>query len=308
MTAGASVSSGLTRQPKRAVRPRRPRRFGKRTTWTAWLFMVPLILLNVLVVVGPSLQSIYYSFTDWTGVGEAHFIGLDNYTRMLTDEDFANAFVHNVQWTAITLVIPMFLGLLGAFLLSRVKRFQVLFRLVYFIPFTVASVVSAAVWRNLLSPSEGLGSLLGVNFLGTKELALPTVALVNTWAFWGFLLVIFLSAMQSVDPALYEASALDGAGPWRQFISVTIPSIRPTLVFMMMQSIIWSFLAFDFVYILTQGGPAGATDVLSTYMYRSAFRNLEAGYASAIGMVLALFSAVVVLSFQALRRFRKWDV
>jgi raffinose/stachyose/melibiose transport system permease protein len=113
--------------------------------------------------------------------------------------------------------------------------------------------------------------------------------------------------MQSVDPALYEASALDGASPWRQFRSITLPGIRPTLVFLVVQTIIWSFLAFDFVYILTQGGPAGATDVLSTLLYRNAFSNLEAGYASAIGVVMALFSAVVVVGYQVIRRVRQWD-
>ncbi|WP_433380984.1 carbohydrate ABC transporter permease [Actinoplanes sp. CA-142083] len=259
--------------------------------------------VNLAVILVPAAEAVWYSFTDWAGVGGANWIGLGNYTRMFGDPEFRSALGHTIVWTVISLVMPMVLGLLGAYLLSRVRRFQVLFRLAYFIPYTVASVVSAAVWKNLLSPDSGIGP----NFLGDKDLALGSVAVVNTWAFWGFLVVVFLASMQSVDPALYEASALDGASPWRQFRSITLPGIRPTLVFLVVQTIIWSFLAFDFVYILTQGGPAGATDVLSTLLYRNAFSNLEAGYASAIGVVMALFSAVVVLVYQFLRRVRKWD-
>lgn len=279
----------------------------RRTALIGWLFLVPLMVVNLAVVLAPSLQAIWYSFTDWSGIGDAAFIGIDNYTRMLSDQGFLSALWHNLQWTAISLVVPTFLGLLGAFLLSRVRRGAVVFRLVYFIPYTVASVVSAAAWRTLLSPTEGFGAVFGLNFLGSPQLALPSVALVNTWAFWGFLVVVYLSAMQAVNPALYEAASLDGAGPVRQFVSITIPNIRPTLVFMTMQSIIWSFLAFDFVYILTNGGPAGATEVLSTYMYRTAFSGLEAGYASAIGIVLASISGVIVAAYHILRKSRGWD-
>ncbi|GAA1874482.1 carbohydrate ABC transporter permease [Asanoa iriomotensis] len=287
-------------------RPRR-RSVSRRTRLIAWLFMVPLIVVNVTVILWPGAQSVYYSFTDWSGIGTGNWIGFGNYTRMLHDEEFISALKHNLVWTVVSLIAPMLLALLGAYLLSRVRRFQVLFRLAYFIPYTVATVVSAAVWENLLSPDSGLGNLLGVNFLGDQDLALGTVAGVNTWAFWGFLVVIFLASMQSVNPALYEAAALDGAGPFRQFVSITLPSIRPTLVFLVVQTIVWSFLAFDFVFILTQGGPAGATDVLSTLLYRNAFSNLEAGYASAIGVVMALFTAIVVITYQVLRRVRKWE-
>ncbi|BCB77994.1 sugar ABC transporter permease [Phytohabitans flavus] len=306
MTAPTATLPKAAPATRPGSRPRR-RRVSHRTRLVAWLFMLPLVASNVTVILWPAVQSVYYSFTDWSGVGSGQWIGFDNYTRMLGDEEFKSALYHNLIWTAVSLVVPMTLGLFGAYLLSRVRRYQVLFRLAYFIPYTVATVVSAAVWQTLLSPDNGLGSVFGVNFLGDQDLALGTVAMVNTWAFWGFLVVIFLASMQSVNPALYEAAALDGAGPFRQFVSITLPSIRPTLVFLVVQTIIWSFLAFDFVFILTQGGPAGATDVLSTLLYRNAFANLEAGYASAIGVVMALFTAIVVITYQVLRRVRKWE-
>lgn len=273
-----------------------------------WAFMVPLLLINALVVFVPSVLAVAASFTDWDGIGTASFIGLDNYVAMSQDSAFWNAFGHNVLWTVFFLVVPMAMGLFGAFTLTRIRRFRMVYRVVYFIPYIVASVVSASIWRLLLSPDVGLGGLVGLNFLGDPQLALGSVAFINNWAWWGFLLVVFLAAMQGVDPRLYEAAALDGAGPVRQFVSVTLPAISPTFVFLGLMTIIWSFLSFDYVYVLTQGGPAGSTDVLSTLLYRSAFGDLKAGYASAVWVVMAVISGVFVVAYLVIRRVRRWDV
>ena len=270
--------------------------------------MLPLIAVNVVVILVPSLSSVYYSFTDWSGIGDASFIGWQNYATLLTDPEFTNALWHNVLWTLFFLVVPMAMGLFGAYALTRVRRFRLLFRVAYFIPYIVASVVSASIWRNLLSPDAGLGEKLGVNLLGDRHFALGSVAFVNNWAWWGFLVVVFLAAMQSINPSLYEAAAMDGASPTRQFFAITLPGIRPTFAFLGLMTIIWSFLSFDYVYILTQGGPAGSTDVLSTLLYRNAFTNLQAGYASAIGVILALISGIVVASYLIIRRVRQWEI
>lgn len=275
---------------------------------SGWLFMLPLVLVNVVVILVPSLSSVYYSFTDWSGIGDANFVGLANYTALLGDPEFTNALWHNVVWTLFFLVVPMGMGLFGAYALTRVRRFRLLFRVAYFIPYIVASVVSASIWRSLLSPDAGVGTALGVNLLGDRRFALGSVAFVNNWAWWGFLVVVFLAAMQSINPSLYEAAAMDGAGPTRQFFAITLPGIRPTFAFLGLMTIIWSFLSFDYVYILTQGGPAGSTDVLSTLLYRNAFTNLQAGYASAVGVVLALISGVVVASYLIIRRVRQWEI
>jgi len=311
--ASSATSSAVSARPA-AVRSaaRAPRTKGRSPAQQrrrlAWLFMCPLIVLNALVIVTPACLAVYYSFTDWTGLGPAHFIGLDNYRKLFSDADFRNALLHNVYWTLFFLVVPMAMGLLGAYLLSRITRFQVLFRIAYFIPYTVASVVTAAVWQRLLSSDSGLGKVLGVNFLGDVHLSLLTVASINNWAWWGFLVVVFLTAMQGVNASLYEAAEIDGAGEWRKFVSITLPSIRPTFMFLGLMTIIWSFLAFDYIYILTQGGPAGSTDVLSTLQYRNAFSAQQAGYAAAIGVVMAMISAVVVIGYQTLRRRKGWDI
>jgi raffinose/stachyose/melibiose transport system permease protein len=283
-------------------------RLSRRRGVIAWCFMLPLIVINVLVVLGPSVFALYYSFTEWTGIGVARWVGLANYAELAGDSEFHTALWHNILWTAFFLVVPMAMGLFGAFALTRIRRFRLLFRVVYFVPYIVASVVTAAIWQNLLSPDVGLGKVVGLNFFGSTTLALPTVAFVNNWAWWGFLVVVFLAAMQGVDPHLYEAAALDGAGPFRQFWSVTLPSIRPTFMFLGLMTIIWSFLSFDYVYVLTQGGPAGTTDVLSTLLYREAFASLRAGYASAIGVVMALISGVVVGVYLAMRSRKAWAI
>ncbi|HEX4359524.1 MAG TPA: sugar ABC transporter permease [Pseudonocardia sp.] len=273
-----------------------------------WAFMLPLVVVNALVVLGPSLAAVYFSLTDWSGIGRAHWVGLDNYLELAGDPEFGTALWHNILWTAFFLVVPMAMGLFGAFALTRIRRGRLLLRVVYFVPYIVASVVTSAIWKNLLSPDLGIGRMLHVNVLGNIHLALPAVEIVNNWAWWGFLVVVFLAAMRDVNPNLYEAAALDGAGTFGQFWHVTLPSIRPTFLFLGLMTIIWSFLSFDYVYVLTQGGPAGSTDLLSTLLYRDAFGELRAGYASAIGVVMALISAVVVIGYLAVRKRKDWTV
>ncbi|MDT5128077.1 MAG: raffinose/stachyose/melibiose transport system permease protein [Mycobacterium sp.] len=281
-----------------------------------YAFLAPLLVVTGVVIAIPASLSIWYSFTDWTGLGPAKFVGLDNYRRLLGDPEFHNAVWHNLVWTLYFLTVPIAMGLFGAFLLSRIQRYQMLLRVVYFIPYVVATVVSGAIWENLLSPQSGIGHGLanigiplldGVNFFGDQRLALGSVAFVNTWQWWGFLVVIFLGSMQSVDPSLYEAARLDGANVWREFWHVTLPGIRPTVMFLCLMTVIWSFLIFDYIYILTQGGPAGSTDVLGTLLYREAFANQQAGYAASMGVVMAMVSVVAVSGFLYLRR-KGWDI
>lgn len=262
-------------------------------------------------------MSVYYSFTDWDGLNAPGFVGLDNYTRLLGDDDFRTALRNNLLWTVFFLTVPMGMGLLGAYLLTRIRRGQLLFRLLFFIPYVVATVVSASIWRQILNPDVGIGGVLGswgvpwvadINALGDGDLALGAIAVINNWQWWGFLMLLFLAAMRSVDPSLYEAARLDGAGRWREFWHITLPGIRPTFVFLFLMTIIWSFLVFDYVYILTQGGPGGATEVLSTLLYRNAFSEQQSGYASAIGVVLAMISATAVTGYLVLRKRLGWDV
>jgi raffinose/stachyose/melibiose transport system permease protein len=276
-----------------------------------WLFLLPLLLVNLLVILGPSVATLYYSFTDWTGVGAAKFIGFGNYTRAFHDPDLREAIWHNVIWFVLFLIVPSALGLLGAFLLSRTRRYQMLFRTIYFIPYVTASVVNAAVWKMLLNPTNGVGVglshigipfLKNVSFFGDPNLALYSVNFVVDWHWWGFLAVIYLAAMQGVDGSLYDAAKVDGANAWREFRHITIPGIRPTLVFMGLMTVIWSLKVFDYVYIITRGGPGSASQVVSTLMYDDIFNKFEAGYAAAIGLSMSFVVVIVLIGYFLLRK------
>jgi len=284
------------------------RRARRRAAVVGWAFLAPLLLLNLVVVAGPSVATVYYSFTDWSGLGPASFIGLDNYVEAFGDAKVHEALLHNLIWFVLFLSVPMAMGLLGAYLLSQVKRFQMLFRALYFIPYVVASVVNAAVWKMLLSPTSGIGHQLGIDqsWLGDPATSLLSVNFVVDWHWWGFLAVIFLSAMQGVDPALYDAAKVDGASNWQQYRHITLPGIRPTMVFIVLMTVIWSLKAFDYIFIMTQGGPAGSSEVVSTLMYKQAFNEYEAGYAAALGLSMTLVTAVILAVYQWMRR-KGWE-
>ena len=290
-------------------------RLRVKTPWSAhaargWLFLLPLMLTTIVIIVVPTLATAAFSLTDWSGFGEASFIGLENFRQLARDAGFLQSLKHAVIWTAIFLTVPIFMGLLGAVLLSLAGPLQTFFKLVYFIPVTLASVINAHIWRSLYDPFRGVGAVLAglgvsflenIAFLGEKHLALYAVAWVDVWRWWGFLVVVFLAAMQAINPELYDSARVDGASAWGEFRHVTLPGIRVTLLFVVLITIVGSLNVFDYVYILTQGGPAGATEVPVTLLYKSAFQKFEAGYAAAIGTTMSFLSGLVLVGYLLLQ-------
>lgn len=279
-----------------------------------WLLVLPVLLLNGLVIIGPAAASVYYSMTDWSGVGSANFIGLDNFEHLFQDGDFFRALTNNLVWMGIFLTLPFGLALLAGSLLRSVRRVGLVLRLLFFIPYILPAVVVAQIWRFLYSPTSGLGAQLAANgipgfdvaLLGNPKTVLLAVAFVDNWHWWGFLMVVLLTAMQSVPHDQYEAARIDGANRWQEFRYVTLPAIRSTVIFMMLMSSIWSFLVFDYSWILTQGGPAGASEVLGTLVVKSAFYRFEAGYAAALGLTMSALAAIPIAIYFFLRR-RGWE-
>ncbi len=281
-----------------------------------WFFVLPILLINVAVVAGPAVASVYYSMTEWNGIGHAKFIGLDNFRRLLShDSSFTHAFKNNLLWLCMFLTVPITIALIASTLLAPIKRGAIFYRLSLFLPYVLPSVITASIWRGLMNPDRGIGAELakhGINgldraFLGDPKTVLPAIAFVDNWHWWGFLMVLLLAAMQNIPPDLYEAARLDGADRWAEFRDVTIPGIRPTLVFVLMMTSIWSFLTFDYIWILTQGGPAGASEVLSVLVQKNAFLRFEAGYAAAIGLTMSFFVGIVISIFLFLRK-RGWEI
>ena len=281
-----------------------------------WLFILPILLIHLFVVAIPALSGVYYSLTEWSGIGEANFIGLENFRRLIfEDEGFKRALGNNIVWMIFFLTVPFALALLASSLLARIRRGGMIYRTALFIPYLLPSVVTAMIWRNLMNPRLGVGAQLAslgvpgldIALLGRSDTALLAIAFIDNWHYWGFLMVLFLTAMQSIPMELYDAAKIDGANRWQEFRFVTLPGIRPVVLFMLMMTAIWSFLVFEYIWILTQGGPAGASEVLATLVYKNAFNRFEAGYGAAQGVTISMFAGIIVLSFVYLRR-RGWEI
>lgn len=287
-------------------RRRRPRR----RAWVGLLFLAPALVLNLVVIGGPAISNLYYAFTDWSGLGPAKFNGLDNAVRLFNDQSFWNALEHNFIYMVFFLTVPIVMGLYGAFALSRVRRGATLFRVAFFIPYLIASVVNAAIWKNILDPQAGLAAALdkigihwldNVYFFGDPNLSLGSVMFVDNWHFWGFLVVLFLAATTNIDSSRYEAARIDGANAWQEFWHITLPGIRPTLAFALTIISLWSLLAFDYAYALTGGGPAGSSDLVSLLVNRTAFGANEAGYAAFMGLTMSVLGGIIVIVIGLLR-------
>lgn len=268
-----------------------------------YLFVLPAFLIHLLVVVLPSVFSLRMSFFDWNLVGAAEWVGLENYVKIFTDDPMVGqAILHNLIWMAFFIAVPILLGAIVAVLVSRVHRGQMFFRTALFMPYVISSAVAGRIWTAIFNPYYGINAifaswgwdkLAAVKWLGNPKLALFSVAFVDNWHFWGFVMVLFLSALQQVDPSLYEAARVDGATPFQEFRYISVPGIKQTIAFMFLMIVMWSFLTFDYVYVMTQGGPANSTEIMATLIYKHAFAKYNAGYASAL-CVIQCFLCIAV--------------
>ena len=276
------------------------------------LFVLPAVVYHAALVVIPALSTIYMAFYDWNGIGKGTFIGFQNFIELFTkDSVFPLALLNNLRWLIVFFFVPTTLGLVIAMLVSKQKKGQLIYRAIYFLPYVLASIVAGKIWSSLLSPYFGAGKmfkLLGwtdaskILWLGNPNIALYTVAFVDNWHYWGFVMVLFIAALHQVDNNLYEAARVEGAGKWQEFITITIPGIAPTLVFIVMTTMMWSFTTFDYIWAMTKGGPGQSTEILSTWIYKNAFINYRGGYANALCVVQLAFVLLVFLLQQRLRK------
>jgi raffinose/stachyose/melibiose transport system permease protein len=283
-------------RPARAPAPRAGRRGGP-----PWWFALPALALFAFVVLVPSGRGVYYAFTDWDGLSpEMSFVGLGNFTAMLDDPDAMQAIWHTLLIAVAITVIQNGCGLLLALGVNSLIKSRNVLRVFLFAPAVVTPIVTAYLWRNLLGPDGAVNSLLAAvglgswqqDWLGDPQLALWSVVAVVVWQFSGYSMVIFLAGLQSVPQEIFEAAAMDGAGPVRRFWSVIRPLLAPAFTVNLMLSIIGGIKLFDQVYALTGGGPGHATDTLSTLIYKDAFTLGEFGYSIALAVVLTAIVAV----------------
>lgn len=260
------------------------------------LYLVPTLAINFAIILVPAILTITLAFFSWDGISTPSFIGLGNFRALADDRVFWTALTNNLIWTAIFLTIPIAMGLLAAALMLIARRGSTLFQVIYFLPIIIATAITARVWQSMIfSPETGMVSLLQrYGFDVSDPLASPTMALygvatIDLWHWWGFLCVIFFAALRQVPQEQIESARIEGATFWQLMRYVLLPGIRPTITLMMIMTVIWSFLVFDFIYILTQGGPAFSSEVLSTLAYRKAFYELDVGQAAATAIVISMF-------------------
>jgi multiple sugar transport system permease protein len=264
--------------------PRARRRRGD-----AWPLVLPALLPVALFSVYPLVQGLYLGFTDArAGRGVVtSFTGLDNIIRLLSDELFWSSFRIGIGWAVSVTVLQFAAGLGLALLLDQDLRLRWLARTLAVVPWAMPPVVIAIMWRLLLNPNYGpLPG--GVNWLGEFTTALPAVIVIGVWAGMPQTTITLLAGLQTIDRALHEAAAVDGAGAWRRFWHVTLPGLRPVIVAITTLDLIWNLNSFALVYVLTAGGPGGQTMLPMLFAYNAAFRYGEFGYASAMGGVLVV--------------------
>jgi multiple sugar transport system permease protein len=283
-----------------------------------YIFIAPAVIFFCLLLVYPILFGFLLSFQDWNLLArEASFVGLGNYAKALRDPLFRKSLWNTVYYTLMTIPPTVILSLILALMInSRLIRYKSLFRVLYFVPVVTSMVAISFVWKWMYNPRYGLINLAleavgftGQSWLSSPTLALPSVAIMMIWQSVGFYMVLFIAGLQGIPETLYEAATIDGANRWQTFSYITLPLLNPTIVFILITSVINSFQVFVPVFVMTSsttgepGGPLNSTRVLVYHLYSIAFRNLDMGYGSAIAFILfAILLIVTVLQFKVVQQ------
>jgi ABC-type sugar transport system permease subunit len=274
-----------------------------------YFFLAPAVLYLGIWIYYPIAKNFYLSVlgAGATRTSGLHFVRLDNYQRLLSDELFFRALMHNLVWVALSIVVPVVIGLVLAVLLAS-RRLRLFYAAVFFLPVTVAPIMAAIVWGWVYNPTFGalnqVLALVGLGalrqpWLGDAGSALVSVNMIGSWGYYGFCTLIFLAGLQSIDPEIHEAARIDGANTWQRFWSITLPLLKPTLMFVAVYTIIGSMKFFDIIYVATKGGPDNSTQIVAVYMFDLFIRQGEVNYAAAMSVVLT--SIILAMSLLVVR-------
>lgn len=290
------------------ARPTWMRRWFNSETLLAWLFMLPSLIGLITFFAVPAVRGLWISFTDWDLLSEAKFVGLENYQDLLTDDAFWQSLWVTLYYVLLNIPLQTALALVLAVLMDRLTQ-SLFVRGVLLLPWLIPNVVIGLLWLWLLDPQLGLmNQILGAfgisrqPFLGSVEQAMPAIAGINIWRHVGYTAILIFAGLQTIPKDVYEAGAIDGATEARMFWSITIPLLRPVLVFVGVTTIIGSFQIFDTIAITTGGGPVNATRVIYWYIYEYAFARFQMGYATAAAVIL--FLILITITIVQLRFFR----
>lgn len=277
------------------------------------LLLLPGLAVFGMFTVYPIFRLLWMSFCDWSFASmlDQPFIGLANYREVLGDGTFWTVFINSVVYTLVTVPGQMALGLFTAVLINGIRRFGVTFRVINYLPVITSWVIASLVFRYVFNTEGLLNYFLtnvvhvtsaNVRWLDTRWSGLAVAMILGIWKGVGWNMVVFLAALQQVPAELYEAAEIDGCGAWKKFVSVTLPSIRGTVLFALIMLTIGGFNVFTSIKMITGGKPAHQTDTLLTWMYYKAFSTGKFGYAAALSFIMALsLGLLAILQFKAMR-------
>ena len=282
--------------------------------WRTVFLSPPLIVFSIFVLI-PLINSFYYSFTNWNGFNsEYDFVGLDNYTRIASDNLFQNSIFNTVIWLISAILIPTILGLLLALLIDSQVRGSNFFKSIFYLPICLSAVVVGQIWIWIFQQEWGLLNII-INlfrensfeyaWLSKPETSLYSVIIAWSWQQTALSMVIYLAGLTSIPKNLLEASQIEGANIFQRTFFIVIPLLIPATIIVVALSMINSLKGFDILYIMTQGGPFHSSDTLAMHMYNESFRKYRMGYGSAISVVL-FFIAVTIIGIY-FRQLKKLD-
>lgn len=282
------------------MRVARPRRAGARKeAAAAYAFIAPNYLLLLIFVLIPLVGALLVSLQRTDGFGEGTFTGLDNYARLASDPLFWRSLANTVVFTLIVTPVSMAIGLFSAVMLNAALPARGVLRSLLILPMAVSGVATGLIGVLIFDQNSGalnrIAEVLGLPSVDWQSQPIPafaSIVIATVWWRTGFNMLIYLAGLQGLGPDLYEAARLDGANALQRFFAVTVPLLGPTTFFLTVLNVIYSFQVFDLVFVLTGGGPGGATSVLVTYAYETGFVTRDQGYAATIGMVLFVFALV----------------
>jgi raffinose/stachyose/melibiose transport system permease protein len=285
---------------------RTPVRWGKVATIVG--FLLPAALVYVGLVLLPVAQAVYFSFFRWNGLGPLQdFVSFDNYLRALGHENFRNALGHNLQLVVLSLLIQLPIALGLALLIREISWGRALFRTVFFLPFVLSEVVTGVIWNFIYRPDAGLVTIAiqrlfpwveNTALLADPNTVLYALFVVITWKFFGYHMVLYIAGLQNIPPEIEEAAAIDGCSRIQALRFITLPLLGSTIRLSVYLSVLGSLQFFDLIWIMTTGGPVGASDTMATYLYKFGFQRFQLGYGSAVAVIMFLICFSFSLIYQ----------
>ena len=280
----------------------------KRETLAAWLFILPSMIGFIVFYALPAVRGVLISFTDWDLLTPANSVGLENYQKLITDSDFWQSLLVTLSYVVINIFVQTVLAILIAVMMDRLTK-SIIVRGTLILPYLLSNVVVALLWLWILDPSLGILNafleFIGIGtqpFLGAPSQAIASIAGINIWRHMGYTALLVFAGLQTIPKDIYQAASIDGASEWRIFWSMTLPLLRPVLVFVLVITVIGSFQVFDTIAVTTTGGPANATRVIVWYIFEFAFQRFDMGYATTISV--ALFLILIVITYIQMRLMR----